>query len=111
MPIYSFFCSKCQDDFEIVQKISEYSGKAKCPNCHKKSSQRLYDVPHCSIILGNHELKTVGHVVDRNTEKMSNDEKSHLTHKHNEYKYNKKYKELPRGMSRLPLKERERWVK
>lgn len=46
--------------------------------------------------------------MDRNTERLSNDEKAHLHYEHNKYKYNKEYKELPRGMSRLPLKERKK---
>jgi putative FmdB family regulatory protein len=49
MPIYQFKCSKCKKNnnkdciFEIQQSMSEYSGKAECPECGKLSKKRIFN--------------------------------------------------------------------
>ena len=40
MPIYDYYCEKCDKDFEIVKSIKSYDGKDKCPYC-KNIGQRL----------------------------------------------------------------------
>jgi hypothetical protein len=47
------------------------------------------------------ELKTIGDLANRNRDKMSNDHKSYLQEKHNEYKDTELAKELPKGMSKI----------
>lgn len=41
MPTYDFSCAKCDEDFDIVQSIKMYSGKAPCPTCGNTSSTRI----------------------------------------------------------------------
>ena len=33
MPIYEYYCSKCQKEFELMRPISEASASAFCPSC------------------------------------------------------------------------------
>jgi putative FmdB family regulatory protein len=33
VPIYDYFCEKCDHDFEIIKSIKEYDGKDQCPEC------------------------------------------------------------------------------
>lgn len=41
MPIYDFNCVKCDAEFEVVQRITEYNGRAKCPTCKNISKERI----------------------------------------------------------------------
>jgi putative FmdB family regulatory protein len=102
MPTYTFLCNKC-GQFETHQGIKDYTGKCKCPTCKKTSSQRVYenDIPNGFVKLATSELRTLGHLAERNAETMSADEKAALHHKHNEYKHGTSSKALPAGMSRL----------
>ncbi len=33
MPIYEFFCTKCQKEFEIMRRMSQIDDPAPCPTC------------------------------------------------------------------------------
>lgn len=39
MPIYEYICEECQEELEIIQKISE-EPLSKCPSCHKNSLKK-----------------------------------------------------------------------
>jgi hypothetical protein len=57
------------------------------------------------------ELKTVGDLAKRNTDRMSDDHKAHLRSKHNDYKENQADAPLPKGMSRLQKpKHKTKWT-
>lgn len=37
MPVYDFYCRRCQKPFATVMHVSEHdAGVAECPECHKK---------------------------------------------------------------------------
>ena len=101
MPLYTYNCTGCADIFEMYFKRDEYVENPPCPSCFTRTTHREYtrDRVHSSVKLSDSELKTVGHLADRNRDSMSSDQKEELTYKHNVYKYNKPKPELPRGMS------------
>lgn len=109
MPTYSYFCKKCKQSFELFFYIKDYQEQPKCSNCKSKQTERLVgqDVltQNCSIKKSDTELKTIGDLAKRNSERMSDDEKNHLHTKHNEYKVNKNPKPLPKGMNRITIKQ------
>ena len=116
MPAYTFFCDSCQKRFEIICSIKEYTDKKPCEFCNsKKSTYRLYveDLAslNTSVNKADNELKTVGDLAKRNTDRMSDDEKNHLKNKHNSYKENKPDDPLPSGMSRMNRpKTKTKWT-
>ena len=58
-----------------------------------------------SVVKSDSELGTVGDLANRNRDRLTNDQKAALDHKHNEYKDHKLKDELvkglPKGMSRM----------
>ncbi len=40
MPLYEYYCKKCQTTFEVMQQMSE-GGKAKCPQCKKAAQKQV----------------------------------------------------------------------
>jgi len=112
VPEYSYLC-ECGHSFSIIETMTKHTKKPsqKCPIC-KKKAKRDYSTDFCStttaVRLNDSELN-VGHLAHRNTERMSNDEKAHLTYEHNKYR-TESPKELPKGMKRGKdvLKEREK---
>jgi putative FmdB family regulatory protein len=115
MPTYSFKCFEedggCGHSFEIVMGIKDYEDKQKCPICKKiKCVHRDYesDPINAQVILGDSEIKTVGHLAGRNRDKMSDEEKDLLKKKnttHLEQRRLETNKNLPPGMKRLGLPE------
>ena len=105
MPTYSYFCNQCNKGFELFAYIKNYDPNPKCIVCSSIKTHRLYtkDVltQSSSIKKSDSELKTLGDLALRNTERMSDDEKASLYAKHNAYKNNEPERELPSGMQRL----------
>lgn len=63
-----------------------------------------------SIKKADSELKTLGDLAMRNTERMSDDEKTHLYKKHNSYKEDAgDCKPLPTGMKRMKKPPKIQW--
>ena len=62
-----------------------------------------------SVKKSDSELKTIGDLARRNSERMSDDQKISLYQKHNAYKYDESTKELPTGMSRLNKPKKPKW--
>ncbi|NBU33454.1 zinc ribbon domain-containing protein [bacterium] len=116
MPIYTFFCEKCKKKYELVCRIKDYNDAAPCEYCKSnKHIYRLYidDVAtqSASVKKSDSELKTIGDLALRNTDRMSDDEKEHLKRKHNDYKEKPTNKQLPKGMSRVNRpKIKTKWV-
>jgi hypothetical protein len=54
-----------------------------------------------SVKKSDSELKTIGDLANRNRDRMTDDHRTVLDHKHNAYKDNDAIKELPKGMSRI----------
>jgi putative FmdB family regulatory protein len=67
MPTYDFECEPCAYYTEIVQAHDAPSVQ-KCPHCGKKTLTKVYLTPPAIAIRG--EPTTVGHLADRNTQKM-----------------------------------------
>lgn len=44
MPIYDYKCSKCDYEFELIQKFSDDPVK-KCPKCFKNSVSKMISAP------------------------------------------------------------------
>lgn len=113
MPTYTYECLKCLSSFELFFHIKEYEEKPKCVNCGSLKTHRSYinDVltQAMSVKKSDSELKTIGDLAKRNSDKLSNDEKIHLYNKHNSYKYDSPEKELPSGMSRIKKPPKTKW--
>lgn len=113
MPTYTYECLKCSSSFELFFHIKEYEEKPKCVNCGSLKTHRSYinDVltQAMSVKKSDSELKTIGDLAKRNSDKLSNDEKIHLYNKHNSYKYDSPEKELPSGMSRVKKPPKTKW--
>lgn len=115
MPSYTFVCSKCSKQFEIVCSIRSYTDQQSCPVCNsKKHVSRCYteDVAtlNSSIKKSDNELKTVGDLANRNRDRMSESQKAELYEKHNEYKEQTSEKKLPKGCQRFSKQPKTRWT-
>jgi putative FmdB family regulatory protein len=114
MPTYTYECSKCKHIFELFFYIRDYKESPKCTKCKSKNTFRSYtrDVKtqSSSIKKSDSELKTIGDLALRNTERMSDDQKSDLYIKHNSYRETiEEAKPLPKGMSRIKKPEKPKW--
>jgi len=113
MPTYSYDCVKCGCRFELFFYIKDYKEQPKCATCGSAQTNRSYisDVltQSTSVRKSDNELKTLGDLARRNSDKLSEDEKLHLHNKHNAYKYDKSEKQLPTGMSRVEKPQKTKW--
>lgn len=114
MPTYTFVCCKCQYKFELFMTFDNYTDDQKCEKC-KAKADRSYadDLSNATgfVRLSDSEIKTLGHLAHRNSEKMSADQKQALYAKHNAYKEEKNGGELPTGMSRMEKGPKTIWPK
>lgn len=78
--------------------IADYSPKQKCPSC--KSSKYVCRDYQSDNVTGRVAIRTLGALADKNSDKLSDDEKQALYRKHNEYRFQPK-PELPEGMKRI----------
>lgn len=114
MPNYSYVCNKCKLEFEMFFYIKDYQITPKCYKCSSSKTQRLYikDVltQGASVKKSDTELKTLGDLANRNRDRMSEDEKNTLQHKHNSYKEESNGKLLPKNMKRLKKSQKIKWT-
>lgn len=94
--------------------IKDYIEKPKCLRCKSNKTSRKYIIDvmsqSASVKKSDSELKTIGDLAKRNSDKFSDDEKHHLYMKHNAYKHDQKeLKDLPSGMSRLNKPQKPQW--
>lgn len=114
MPTYTYFCNKCNEMFELFYYIKDYQSNPSCSKCLTKKTYRLYDVDvatqSVSIKKLDSELKTIGDLAMRNTDRMTEDQKAELHRKHNSYKEEKiETKPLPKGMSYMKKPPKPIW--
>lgn len=115
MPTYSYLCNDCNSSFELFFYIKDYVEKPSCCYCSSNSTSRLItnDVltQSCSVKKSDTELKTLGDLAQRNSERMSDDQKISLYNKHNSYKIGEDQKELslPKGMQRVKKPPKIKW--
>jgi len=106
MPEYSFECEKCEVAFTSVFSIAEYDEKikkVKCPECKSKRVLRDYGADRIvpNYVKGLHEATTLGEYADKQTAKLSRDERDAKLRSYKTKKNpNTGIKELPSGMSR-----------
>lgn len=41
MPIYEYFCSKCNFQFERMRPLNQSAEAAACPKCHKPARRKM----------------------------------------------------------------------
>jgi len=116
MPTYSFYCPHCNHSYELYMLMCDYTDNQQCPECGQKT-QRDYQTDlsttTSSVIKSDNEIK-LGHLAERNSSRMSDDEKRALAYKHNEYLFKTPERDLPSGIKRRkrdPEKFCERIVK
>lgn len=99
MPTYSFLCEDCTNAFEINCFISDYDGVVKgmeCPSCSSKNVYRDYSTDKVS---GQIKVQTLGMMAQKNSERMTDEQKAALNFEHKKYLY-EEGNELPAGMKR-----------
>ena len=113
MPNYSYICDACGHAFELFFYIRDYDEHPKCVRCKSHKTLRDYtdlQTLSSSVKKSDSELKTLGDLANRNRDKLSDDEKSNLYQKHNDYKDQESLKELPKGMSRMKKPPKTKWT-
>lgn len=116
MPCYVYECEKCSHQFEdFASMLSD--PLVKCPKCKKKALNRIPQMTHGFIKLGDSELKTVGHMADRRRDKMSNSEMVEREEKRpklNKRKYQPWWRtegKIDRSLSKLSEKQQKEYIK
>lgn len=114
MPTYTYFCNKCESEFELFFYIKDYVEQPKCSCCNSTKTHRQYTkdiiTQSTSIRKSDSELKTIGDLAKRNSDRLSEDEKVYLYQKHNSYKYEEGTKNLPTGMNRVKKPQKPKWT-
>lgn len=104
MPKYTYLCDKdsggCGKTFYIRCSIDSYSATQTCPKCRKRKFTRRYYEEDLPIHIGDSSPKTIGSLADRNTSKLSNDEKEYIHKKNTAYRNSEPLRKLPDGMTR-----------
>ena len=100
MPEYSYVCDPqlggCGHLFSVVQSLSEYKQLKRCPECKKHKLVREYSEDNVvGTVKGSKGAKTLGHLAELNSSRLSRDEKQRLRKKHNKYRG---------GSDKLPVK-------
>ena len=114
MPNYSYICEHCGSQFELFFYIKDYIAEPNCTQCKSKKTHRNYVADalsqSSSVKKSDSELKTIGDLALRNSERMSDDQKISLYQKHNDYKETtEETKSLPKGMSRIKKPPKTIW--
>jgi putative FmdB family regulatory protein len=115
MPTYTYYCEKCQSSFDLFANISDYKDKVKCPSCKVICSRDYQEdmlTLNSSVRKSDSELKTLGDLAQRNTERFSDDYKAELQRKHYDYRGKEDTNTvLPDGMSRIERGQKTIWPK
>ena len=117
MPEYSYVCDKCSETIEVICSIKEYDNiqkNLKCSLCGSRKLSRDYHTDlsglNTAIKKSDNELKTIGDIAKRNTDRLSEDEKINIYQKHNSYKEDgAERKPLPAGMTRMKKQPKIKW--
>ena len=87
MPTYQYICDTddkgCGEIIETSCLFAEREANQpkQCPNCKKrKPIHQVFGTPYLSI------PKTIGSLSDKNSSKLSSDEKHHINSKNNDYR-------------------------
>ena len=114
MPTYTYLCPKCSIIFELFLCFSDYNEIQVCPECDYTQAKRELGMDiqtiHSNVVAGDDEIK-VGQLADRNTKRLSRDEKIDKYYEQNKYKYEGPDKTLPTGMTRVNKKDKDTVMK
>ncbi len=94
MPTYQYECRHCKNELEVVQKMDE-EPLVHCPKCNNNELFRVLTGGLGFFFAS----RTVGAVVDKNTDKFSSDFKEHLTEKNRTNKVDKLSDKLKSGQN------------
>lgn len=110
MPTYDFECEPCAYYTEIVQ-AHDAPSTLKCPHCGNKTLVKVFLTPPAIAIRG--EPSTVGHLADRNTQKMGLYEKQDRDAAAGADYYTEKQKtrERQRKINSMTPTEKLNWIK
>jgi len=114
MPEYSYSCDPqdggCGYLFTVFQKVSEYKHLKRCPSCrkHKLVRDLSSDNISCSVKVSS-GAKTLGHLAELNSNRLSGDQKDKLKKDHNAYR--EKKDELPVKGERIKKSKTKPWYK
>ena len=91
MPEYSYCCDPqqggCGYTFSVVQSFSQYKVLKRCPKCKKHKLIRDYSEDNVTgSVKGSGGARTIGQLAEKNSSRMSSDQKEVLNKKHNEYR-------------------------
>lgn len=94
MPTYDFECEPCAYYTEIFQHVNDPSVH-KCPVCEQQTLKKVFISPPLGFVRG--EANTIGHLAERNTERLGRYEKE-------DKKFQDKFKQ---GLSKEQKQRRE----
>ncbi len=110
MPTYIYECFEedggCGTQYEQKLSVSDLdSYKPKCPTCKKRKCVKRNLVAELSeVYFTQSQPQTLGALAERNTTRLSNDERSHIKYETNKYKDAPlDHNSLPEGASFYPV--------
>lgn len=107
MPTYTYQCSSCEYTFDIEQRMSDKPLK-KCKECGKYKLGKILYAPMVFVKMSDSEITKLGHLAERNSEKMSSDQKMELT---NKYKTKKQDKLSEKGFKvQKQVRDTHNWI-
>ena len=108
MPEYTYVCDACGRKIELFFTLSAYQETIDCICSPSEKMRRSYQDDLAgltnAVVKTDDELNTIGDLANRNRDKLSKDEKSHLNKKHNDYKDDYSGFKLPNGMTSMRQK-------
>ena len=79
-----------------MSNLDDQTSKLKCPKCKKKKPiRRVYDGASFAAI---YDPKTIGSLADKNSSKMSNEEKDKIKSKYEDFKKSKNWESTKEGI-------------
>ncbi len=103
MPIYSYQCSNCKQQFEVVKSIQQYKSKEKCLFCHKirhVTRDFFTDNVYSGVRLALSEIKKLHHYAERQSQEYGKAKCDEIAQG-----FKTKKKERKSGPSRMTEKE------
>ena len=114
MPTYTYFCPECQSTFELSLLMCDYKDTQICTKCDYTQATRALglDIQTLQgvVTASDGEIK-LGQLAERNSKRMSRDEKIDKCYEQNKYKYEGTDKNLPDGMTRINKKDKDSVMK
>ena len=111
MPTYDFECESCGYSVEIKQGFDGPS-EHKCPKCGKKKLVKVFINPPIFSVKG--EPTTIGHLADRNTQKMGKYELQDKNKKNNigqDDKSEVSRRNLNTRINKMTPSQKMKWIK